>query len=670
MRFLGGRIFLGAILLGSATLARAVFDPANLDPTVPPSEDFYRYANGGWLRNNPVPPSETEWGPFNLMNERNESILRRILEQAAAAPGASGAQKLVGDFFASGMDEAAIERAGLAPVAADLARLDRVATVADVRAAIGFLHRSGIDAGFGVGSEQDPKDSAHMIAGVGQGGLGLPDRDYYLRTDPASADLRTAYAAHVAKLLQLAGAPPRRAQQDAAAVLRLETALARASKSSVDLRDPQANFHPLALAEVARLTPHFNWDDYFRALGFPVPPLLDVGQPEFLRGWDRALGEFSLPDWRAYLRWHFLHGIAPYLPAAFSRENFAFYGTTLQGVTVQRERWKRVLNTVDGNVGEALGQLYVQDNFPPAAKARVRAMIERLRAALAVQIRQLTWMDEPTKQVAAEKLAALGVKVGYPDKWIDYSALAIDRTSYVRNVLRAQEFAVRRSLARVGRPVDRAEWSLTPPSVNAYYSPALNEIVFPAGILQPPFFDPEGDDAANFGAIGAVIGHETTHGFDDEGRQFDAQGNLRDWWSPASDRAFAGRAAGMARQFSAYRVAPDLPVNGQLTLGENIADLGGVKIAFHAWLAAHPEDRDRDEDGFTGAQRFFLSFASVWRENQRPEAERLQVNTDPHAPARFRVNGPLSNLPEFAAAFLVPEGAPMRRAAADRVEIW
>jgi predicted metalloendopeptidase len=431
-----------------------------------------------------------------------------------------------------------------------------------------------------------------------------------------------------------------------------------------------ANYHKLPVAEVQQLMPHFSLPAYFAGLGVAEPAEIDLGQPDFFRGFDGLLAGTPVADWRAYLRWHLLHGAAPFLSDSFVRENFAFYGRTLAGTLALRDRWKRVLATVDGSIGEDLGQLYVAEYFPPRAKARMLQLVGNLRAALRDRLHAVEWMDAPTRAAAIRKLDALGVKVGYPDKWRDYGALRVDRGPYVLNVLRAQEFNVRRDLNKIGKPVDRAEWQMTPPTVNAYYDPNLNEIVFPAGILQPPLFDLKADDAVNYGGIGAVIGHEMTHGFDDQGRQFDPHGNLADWWSPASAARFKALAAGIVRQFGAYVAIDDLHVNGELTQGENIADLGGVKIAYAALqkaLAGKPRPKI---GGFTPEQRFFLSFATIWRENDRPEELRLLVNTDPHSPVRFRVNGPLSNLPEFAQAFNVPEGAPMRRADADRVVIW
>jgi putative endopeptidase len=662
------RLLLAALLVW-VPIVRAGIDLKNLDRSAQPQDDFFRYANGGWLAANPVPAAYSRWDAFSEVADFNKNALHKILDHAAKVE-KPGIEKQVGDFYASGMDEGAVNAAGVSPLRPDLDHFAGVKNPADTQAALAQLHRYGIHAGFAFGSEPDPKNSTMVIAANGQDGLGLPERDYYLRDDDASKKIREQYVAHVEKMFALAGEPAAAAKADAAAVLRLETELARGSKTKVDLRDPVANYHKMPVAELQKLTPNFNWQTYFAAIGLPAPAELDVGQPEYLQALDRQLASAAASDWQAYLRWHLLHQTAPYLSAPLVDENFDFYGKTLTGSKELLERWKRVLDTVDGSIGEALGQLYVAENFPPASKRRMLELVENLRSALRDRLMTLPWMDEPTRAKALEKLNAFGVKIGYPDKWIDYSSVAIDRRSYARNVLRAAEFNFKRELAKIGKPVDRLEWGMTPPTVNAYYDPQLNEIVFPAGILQPPFFDAKADDAVNYGGIGSVIGHEMTHGFDDQGSQFDAVGNLANWWSDESAKRFKERTTGIVKQFAGYTAIDDLKVNGELTQGENIADLGGVKIAYAALekaLAGKPREKI---DGFTPEQRFFLSWATVWRTNIRDAALRLQVNTDPHSPAPFRVNGPLSNLDEFAAAFGVPENASMRRPAADRVNIW
>lgn len=650
--------------------AQAGIDRGNFDTTANPAVDFYQYVNGRWLLTHPVPASNTSWGAYDDVSERNLERLHAILEDAARTDSPSPIQRMVGDFYASGMDVNAIDREGIAPLKPELDRLARLRSMREVEAAIARLHGLGVDACFDFGSEQDPADSSRQIAGASQGGLGLPDRDYYLKTDELSSALRRSYVGHMARMLELAGDPGPMAAREAAAVMRLETELAKVSRTNVALRDPVANYHWMGIAAAQKLAPHFGWPAYFDGIGLATPSGIDIGQPEFFQAFDTLLQEVPVEDWRAYLRWHLVHAFAAQLSTPFAKEDFDFYGRSLTGQTEMRPRWKRVLSTADVEIGEALGQLYVAECFPPAARARVLAMVRNIRAALRADLQNLPWMDDPTRAAALDKLEAMGLKIGYPDRWRDYGKLHLDRGPYVLNVLRARQFNVRHDLDKIGKPVDRTEWQMTPQTVNAYYDPSMNEIVFPAGILQPPFFDPKADDAVNYGAIGAVIGHETTHGFDDEGRQFDAHGNLRDWWTPESSARFNERAAAIIKQFNGCVAIDDLHVNGELTQGENIADLGGVKLAFRALQFALAGKPPALVGGFTPEQRFFISFATIWRENDRPETLRLLVNTDPHVPSRFRVNGALSNLPEFAEAFGVPEGAPMRRPASERVEIW
>ena len=659
-----------AVALCLTTIGRADIDPKNFDPTVRPQDDFDEFANGGWKKAHPVPPAYSRWGAFDEVEEHNRAAIHVILEHAAKAENPSAIEKMVGDFYASAMDESAIDAASIGPLQPELMRIAAIQTVPEVQAAIAHLHRFKINVGFAFTSEQDPKNSTMMIAANGQGGLGLPDRDYYLRKDEKSKTLRAQYVAHIGKMFELVGESPDAANASANDVMMLETALAEGSKTRVELRDPLANYHKMTLAELQKLAPHFDWQAYLNAVGVERPGDIDVGQPEFLQAFDLALAAKSVAAWQAYLRWHLLHEAAPYLSTVFVNETFDFFEKKLTGSQQLLERWKRAYATIDGSIGEALGQLYVAENFPPASKVRMLVLVQNLRTALRERLQTLDWMDEPTRIKALAKLNAFGVKIGYPDKWIDYGALTIDRGPYVLNVLRAREFNFMRDIAKIGKPVDRTEWHMTPPTVNAYYNPTMNEIVFPAGILQPPFFDAKADDAVNYGGIGAVIGHEMTHGFDDQGRQFDAHGNLVDWWTPQSAARFKARAAAIVKQFNGYAAIDDQHVNGELTQGENIADLGGLKIADAALqkaLAGKPREKMA---GFMPEQRFFLSWATVWHQNIRPEELRRRLIVDPHAPAKFRINGPLSNLDEFAKAFNIPEGAPMRRPANERVAIW
>ena len=645
-------------------------DPKNFDTSIKPRDDFYAFANGAWMKANPIPSDHSSWGSWDEVQEHNEKVLHGILEKAASAKDPGFIEKLVGDFYFSGMDLATVDSLGAAPLKPEFDRIAALRSPTEIAAEVAALHRMGVGVCFGFSSEQDPKNSEMMIAGQGQGGLGLPERDYYLRDDDASRKLREQYVAHVAKMLQLAGDSAVDAGAEARAIMKLETTLAKGSKTEVDLRDPDANYHLMPLGDVERLSPHFNWNAYLAGMALLPPASVDVGQVEFLKALDKELAATPLADWKAYLRWHLIHDTARYLSTPFVDENFAFFGKTLAGTPQLRDRWKRVLSVVDLKAGEALGQLYVAAAFPPEAKTRALEMVANIRWALRERIRNLEWMDEATRAAALRKLDMFGVKIGYPDKWIDYSTLAIDRGPYVLNVLRATAFNVKRDMDKIGKPVDRTLWGMTPPTVNAFYNPQMNDITFPAGILQPPFFDAKADDAVNYGGIGAVIGHEMTHGFDDQGRQYDGKGNLADWWTPDSTKHFKERATGIIKQFAGYVAIDNLHINGELTQGENIADLGGVKLAYVALMKAMAGKPKEKIDGFTPEQRYFLSFATIWRENDRSEWTRLLVNTDVHSPNRFRVNGPLSNLEEFAAAFDVPEGAPMRRAVSERVTIW
>jgi len=648
-------------------------DPSNMDPSVKPADDFFLYANGGWIKRTEIPPEYSRWGSFNQLIEHNNDALHAIAEKAAKAKSNEADAKKVGDYYASGMDEKTIEAMRTKPLQDELAKIDNMKDRQDVLKEIGHLHLIGVNAFFNFGSGQDDKDSTREIAQAVQGGLGMPDRDYYTKDDDASKKLRDQYVAHVTKMLTLLGEPAEKAGADAKKILALETALAQASRTRVELRDPQKNYNKMTPAELQTLTPDWNWGDYFKEIGLTAPGDIDVHQPDFFKAINTAFTSTSIDDWKTYLRWHLINGAASALSSDFVNEDFNFKETTLRGTKQIKPRWKRVIISEDGEIGEALGKLYAAEYFPPAAKARALELINNLKEALADRIKTLEWMDEPTKKAALEKLAAFQVKIGYPEKWRDYSALQIDRGPFVLNELRAENFESKRQLNKIGKPVDRTEWGMTPPTVNAYYNPKMNEIVFPAGILQPPFFYANADDAVNYGGIGAVIGHEMTHGFDDQGRQYDKVGNLTDWWSPQSAEEFKKRSEAIVAQYNEYEGLPGLHVNGELTQGENIADVGGVKLAYAALQKAldkHPEERDKKIDGLTPEQRFFLSFAAIWRSKIRDEDQKLRLNTDPHSPAHFRVNGPLSDLPEFQKAFNVPDGAPMVRAADKRVNIW
>jgi putative endopeptidase len=571
------------------------------------------------------------------------------------------------------MDEKTIEAMRTKPLQDEFNRIDAIKDRKDVLAEIGHLHSIGISAFFNFGAGQDAKDSTRDIAQALQGGLGMPDRDYYTKQDPDMKEKREKYIAHVTKMLTLLGEPAEKAAEDAKKIMALETKLAEASRTRVQLRDPVKNYNKMGVRQLQDLTPDWNWSDYFQKISLVDPGDVNVQQPEFFKAANNLFTSTSIDDWKAYLRWHLINTTAPYLSTDFVNEEFDFNDRILRGTQQIKPRWKRVIISEDDAIGEALGKLYVAFYFPPEAKARALELVHNLKEALADRIKTLDWMDEPTKQEALKKLAAFTVKIGYPDKWLDYSLLQIDRGPFVSNTLRAEKFEADRDVRKIGKPVDRTDWGMTPPTVNAYYSSNMNEIVFPAGVLQPPFFYANADDAVNYGAIGAVIGHEMTHGFDDQGRQFDAAGNLRDWWTPKSAAEFKKRSGAIVQQYNEYEPLPGLHVNGELTQGENIADIGGVKLAYAALQKAldkHPEERTKKIDGFTPEQRFFMSFAAIWRSKIRDEDQKLRLTTDPHSPAQFRVNGPLANMPEFQRAFNIPDSSPMIRPADKRVNIW
>jgi len=658
-----------AVALASANLRAADqptpwgFDTANLDKTCKPCDDFYQFAMGGWMKSNPIPPEYSNWGTFTQLADRNQQNLRQILEDAASAKAALGSnEQKIGDFYASCMDTTAIEAAGTKPLEPGLARIASFKTISDLPAVAEYLHSTGVGGFFRFNSTQDAKDSTQVIGAAFQGGLGLPEREYYLKEDDKSKQLREAYTKHVAKMLELLGHSADQSAAEAATVLKIETALATASMKNTDLRDPDKTYHKLMLADLRALTPNFSWEAYFKAVGHPELKEINVGQPDFFKALDAQLTTTPLDDWKTYLRWHLVHSAAPGLPERFVAEDFAFSGKTLTGAKENQPRWKRCVQATDRALGEALGQIYVQKYFPPEAKARALEMVHNLIAALRDDLQTLSWMGPETRAQATAKLAAFALKIGYTDKWRDYAALQVDRRSYAENQLRGAEFDFARRLNKIGKPVDRTEWGMTPPTVNAYNNSSMNEIVFPAGIMQPPFYDPKADDAVNYGGMGAVIGHEITHGFDDHGSKFDSKGNLKDWWSANDLKNFKERAACVSDQFDGYVVDGDLHQNGKLVLGESIADLGGLTIAYAAYeksLAGKP--RPPEKDGFTPEQRFFLGWAQVWGANQRLEYSRLMANTNPHPLPRFRGNGPLSNMAEFAKAFGCKKGEPMVR---------
>jgi len=660
---------LAATILLAAAPARAEtghsFDPGFMDKSVSPCQDFYKFACGAWIENNPIPADQIRWGRFNVLANHNRDVLKEILEAAAANP--TGENQKVGDFYAACTDEAGIDGRGLDPLKPELARIAALGDKSDLAPLLAHLHEVGVNAFFGFGSQSDFKNSSQNIAGVAQGGLGLPERDYYFKTDAKSVEQRDAYGKHIARMFVLLGEASDVADAKSTAVLSIETALAKESLTRVRRRDPSAVYHRKSPAELASLAPSFDWAGYFKAAGAPGFADLNVAEPEFLTAFEATLGTRPLDDIKAYLSWQLVHRAAPALSKAFVDENFAFYAQTLNGAKEQQPRWRRCVIATDRALGEALGKLYVAKAYPPEAEKRMSQLISDLKLSFAADIRALPWMGAATKKRALRKLDLMARKIGHPATWRDYSALPVTRVDYLANSLAADVFATRRDIAKIGKPVNRQEWSMSPPTVNAYYSPLHNDINFPAGFLQPPFFDPAEDDAINYGAIGLVMGHEMTHGFDDQGRKFDQNGNLEDWWTKDDALKFESRASCIADQYSAYTAVDDVKLNGRLTLGENTADAGGARIAFEALQRRLKGKKIAPIDGFTPNQRFFLGFAQVWCENYRPEAVRTQVLTDPHATGQFRVNGVVSNMPEFQKAFACKAGDAMVRPNACRV---
>ncbi len=665
-----------ALALGVAVVAQNSsrgFDTSRMDTTASACTDFYQYANGNWLKTTQIPAAYSSWGSFNVLAEYNRKALHEILEESAKdqkASKGSNNQK-IGDFYASCMDEAKREAEGMKPLVPELARIDQIKDDKGLQAIVAHLHRMGVPTLFGFGSLPDLKNSTMVIGFAGQGGLSLPNRDYYTKTDEKSVKLREDFVKHVANMFQLVDETPEQAAKNAQTVLAVQTRLAENSRTPIALRDPTTQYHKMGPAQLNELTPNFSWTEYFAGIGAPTKDEINVAHPEFFQAVSKMLAEVPVADWKTYLRWHLITAAAPSLSSKFETETFNFYGKTLEGRKEQHPLWRRCVAATDNNLGEALGQVYVARAFTPESKARMKAMVDNLIAAFRGRIEKLDWMSETTRKAAIGKLEAFKQKIGYPDKWIDYSTLNIARDSYLANVMRASEFEQARDLRKIGKPVDPTVWTMTPPTVNAYYHPLYNEIVFPAGILQAPFFNAEADDAINYGAIGAVIGHEITHGYDDSGANFDARGNMSMWWTPDDKKKFDERADCVVNQFSAFEVEKGLNMQGKLVSGESIADLGGLYVAYDAFqksLSGKP--KPPAINNLTAEQRFFLGWAQVWAEKSTPETERLQANSDPHPLGRFRVNGPMSNMPQFAEAFQCKVGDPMVRPADKRCMVW
>ena len=660
---------------GVAAASKAI-DRANFDTTCAACTDFYTFANGGWLKRSTIPPAYPEWSALFELHDKNEAVVHDVIEAAAndvragKAPAGSSLYK-IGSYYDACMDTVAIEALSTKPLEATMARIAAIKSADQLPSALAELERSNGLAPFGVGAGPDLRNSNRLIVNAGQGGLSLPEKSYYLSPDTSFKKIRDGFVVHVANMFQLYGESASDAKAHAQAVLDIETKFAQVSMDRVAMRNPMALYHLMTLAQFDSITPHIKWESYIATQGAPSVTDVNVAQPDFFKAMDGFLTSIPLDDWKALLRWRLLHASANVLPKRFADEHFSF----ARSFTGQRERaprWKTCTANTVAILGEAVGQEYVKRTFTPEAKARAKTIVDNMVSALREQISQLDWMSDSTKKQALIKLDAFTRKIGYPDKWRDYSKLEVARGEYYGNVRRGTAWATAVSWSKVGKPVDKTEWGMTPDQVNAYYNPLWNEIVFPAGILQPPVFDPNADDAVNYGAMGAVIGHEMSHGFDDQGRRFDAQGNLRDWWTKEDADKYNAQAQRVVDQFNAYTVVDSTThVNGKLTLGENIGDLGGLKIAYVAMersMKAH--GRQPNIDGFTPEQRFFLGWAQAWRALQRDEALKAQVNTNPHAPAKWRVNGPFSNMPEFKAAWGCKDGDPMVRPEALRARIW
>ena len=645
-------------------------DLTSMDTSVQPCQDFYRYSCGNWTKQNPIPADQASWDVYGKLAFDNERLLWGILDRAAkGGAGRNESERKIGDFFQACMDEPSVEKAGTQPIDAAMQRIARIRSLADLSKAVTAGHADGTGSGtlFSISGDQDLEDSQSVIAFANRGALGLPDRDYYTKTDAKSVEIRAKYVAHVASVFELLGDAKSAAAAQAKQVMAIETELANSMLTRVEMRDPHKMLHKMDRRQFQALTPSFGWEGLFPALGIESAKLVNVTEPAFYQALEKALHVHKIEAWRAFLRWNLIRDASPYLSSVFVNSHFEFYSKYLRGVPQLQPRWRRCVRYTDRDLGELLGQVFVAQTFTPETKARTVAMTKEIELAMENDLKQLPWMGDETRKRALDKLHSIVNKVGYPDKWRDYSALSITAGDFGGNVLRASQFEDRRQLAKIGKPHDRGEWGMTPPTVNAYYNPQMNDINFPAGVLQPPLFDPKMDDAPNYGNTGATIGHELTHGFDDEGRQFDAQGNLKDWWTDKDAAEFERRAKCVSDQYSGYIAVGDIHINGKLTLGEDVADLGGTMLAYYAWKHTTEGQDLKAADGLTPDQRYFVGMAQWACGEVRPETKRERAITDPHSPLEYRINGVVSNMPEFAKAFGCKVGQPMVRENACRV---
>jgi putative endopeptidase len=648
-------------------------DPANMNTSVKPGEDFFLYANGGWMKNNPIPDEYAIFGAFAQISEDNldkiKSLFKKVSSKGKAKKGSI--EQLIGDYYFAGMNKDNIEKLGSTPVKPWLDEVDNIKSKEDLLKEIIKLHSYGLFPLFYIYSAPDETNSNLVIANLFQGGLGLRDRDYYFKDDKRSKEIREEYIKHLTNMFELIKYNKKDAQNAANTIFNLEKSLADVSRTKLELRDPQANYNKMDVNKLSSDAQGFAWNEYFKGLGITYTKEINVGQPKFFEGMAKLIQTLPINDWKEYLKWNIINSTSSYLSSKFVDESFRFYGKVMTGKEKNQERWKRVLEQTSGDLGEAVGQIYVKEYFPPEAKVKMLKLVNNLKIALRDRIKQLEWMSDGTKIEAVAKLDRINVKIGYPDKWINYSSVDITRDNYLQNSINAGKFNFQRELKKIGNPPDRDEWGMTPQTVNAYYSPNMNEIVFPAAILQPPFFDLKADDAVNYAAIGTVIGHEMTHGFDDQGRQYDKEGNLRDWWTAEDAAKFDKRVEILVKQFDQFVAIDTFRVNGKLTLGENIADLGGITVSFEAWKNSNGGKIPTEKiDGFTPIERFYLSYAQVWRNNIRDKELMRRLRDDVHSPGKYRVIGTLPNVPQFYETFKIKKGDKMYIPESDRAKIW